>query len=33
MMSRSAGLPNVGKGHGVDRIWQMQLDEVLRSQG
>ncbi len=31
MMSRSAGLPNVGKGHGVDRIWQMWLDEVRRT--
>jgi hypothetical protein len=32
MMSRGASLPNVGKGHGVDRIWQMWLDEVRRSQ-
>jgi hypothetical protein len=33
MMSRGAGLPNVGASHGVDRIWQMWLDEVRRSEG
>jgi hypothetical protein len=28
MMSRTKGDPKVGASHGVDRIWQMWLDEV-----